>query len=496
MNDIRKLAGQTVVYGFGTVVPRFLNYALLTPFYTYIFNREQYGIVTELYAWMVLALVILTYGMETTYFRFAGKKAPADKVYGTALVSLFATSALFIIAVSLFISPVSSFLGYKEHPEYIMMFAWIVAIDAFSAIPFAWLRANNRAVIFSILKIINVAVTIGAVFFFLEAAPKIAARGSDWILRFYKPGIDVGYVFVANLTGSIITLLLLIPWFLRVRPSFDRSLLARMLSYSWPLLVGGIAGSMNEVLDKILLRRLIGGTEGLETVGLYGAGYKVGVLMSLFIQMYRFAAEPFFFEKAGHHDARKTYAVTMKYFVITALILFLVINLYIEALQVIIGPVFRESLIVVPVISMGYLLLGIFINQSIWYKVDDKTIYGAWITLLGAAVTIAVNVVFVPHFGYIAAAWAHVACYMTMVAVSYIVGQKLYPVDYEVKRIASYILLALTLFAVARLLEGNNRILNIVIDTALLFVFFAAIQKKERFFTLLFNIRHENKDSK
>jgi O-antigen/teichoic acid export membrane protein len=269
-----------------------------------------------------------------------------------------------------------------------------------------------------------------------------------------------------------------------------------MLSYSWPLLVGGIAGSMNEVLDKILLRRLIGGAEGLETVGLYGAGYKVGVLMSLFIQMYRFAAEPFFFEKAGHQDAKKTYAVTMKYFVITALILFLVINLYIEALQVIIGPVFRESLVVVPVISMGYLLLGIFINQSIWYKVDDKTIYGAWITLLGAAVTIAVNVIFVPGFGYIAAAWAHVACYMTMVAVSYVVGQKLYPIDYEIKRIVSYIALAVTLYIVARVLEGDNRVLNIALDTGLLFVFFAAVQKKDRFFTLLFKIRHENKDSK
>ena len=496
MNDIRKLAGQTVVYGFGTVVPRFLNYALLTPFYTYIFSREQYGIVTELYAWMVLALVILTYGMETTYFRFAGKKAPAETVYGTALVSLFATSAFFLIAVSLFITPVSAFLGYGKHPEYIKMFAWIVAIDAFSAIPFAWLRANNRAAIFSVLKIINVVVTIGSVFFFLQTAPKIAAGGSEWILRFYKPGFDVGYVFVANLIGSVVTLLLLVPFFLRIRPSFDGRLLGRMLSYSWPLLVGGIAGSMNEVLDKILLRRLIGGAEGLETVGLYGAGYKVGVLMSLFIQMYRFAAEPFFFEKAGRHDARETYAVTMKYFVITALILFLVINLYIEALQVIIGPVFRESLVVVPVISMGYLLLGIFINQSIWYKVDDKTIYGAWITLLGAAVTIAVNVIFVPRFGYIAAAWAHVACYMTMVAVSYLVGQKLYPIDYEIKRITSYIALAVTLYVVARVLEGDNRVLNITLDTGLLFVFFAAVQKKDRFFTLLFKIRHENTDSK
>lgn len=496
MNEIRKLAGQTVVYGFGTVVPRFLNYALLTPFYTYLFNREEYGVVTELYAWMVLALVVLTYGMETTYFRFSGKKAPAETVYSTAMVSLFATSAFFIIAASLFITPISSFLGYAEHPEYIIMFAWIVAIDAFSAIPFAWLRANNKAVTFSILKIVNVAVTIGAVFFFLKSAPQIADAGKGWIFRIYNPDFKVGYVFAANLAGSVVTLIMLFPFVFRIKPSFDRKLLGKMLFYSWPLLVGGIAGSMNEVLDKILLRRLIGGAEGLETVGLYGAGYKVGVLMSLFIQMYRFAAEPFFFEKAGHHDAKEAYAVTMKYFVITALILFLVINLYIEALQVIIGPVFRESLIVVPVISMGYLLLGIFINQSIWYKVDDKTIYGAWITLLGAAVTVGVNVIFVPRFGYMAAAWAHVACYMTMVIVSYIVGQKLYPVKYEVRRILMYILLAILLVVISRIAEGERRGINIMIDTSLLFVFFAVLQIKEKFLTLLMKSKNENQNSK
>jgi O-antigen/teichoic acid export membrane protein len=486
MNDIRKLAGQTVIYGFGTVVPRFLNYALLTPFYTRVLGLEQYGIVTELYAWMVLALVILTYGMETTYFRYAGKKAPAEKVYGTALISLFSTSLFFILAVSLFITPVSEFFGYGHHPEYIRMFAWIVAIDAFSAIPFAWLRNNNRAATFSIMKIINVAVTMITVFFFLKVAPALAEKGSTWIHKIYQADFQVGYVFVANLAGSALTLICLLPFILRIKPVFDRRLMAKMLSYSWPLLVGGIAGSLNEVLDKILLRRLIGGAEGLATVGLYGAGYKVGVLMSLFIQMYRFAAEPFFFEKAGNKDAKETYAVTMKFFVITALILFLVINLYIEALQIIIGPMFRESLIVVPIISMGYLLLGIFINQSIWYKVDDKTIYGAWITIIGTVVTVIVNVAFVPAYGYIAAAWAHVGCYLSMVLVSYMVGQKLYPIKYETGKILGYIALAVVLLAASKLLDGENKIVNIVVDTLLLMIFFAVAEIKDKFFTLLF----------
>lgn len=486
MNDIRKLAGQTVIYGFGTVVPRFLNYALLTPFYTYILGREQYGVITELYAWMVLALVILTYGMETTYFRFSGTKAPADVVYGTSMISLFSSSVFFIVAVSLFIDPISGFLGYEGHPEYIRMFAWIVAIDAFSAIPFAWLRNNNRAVIFSVLKIINVTVTIITVLFFLKAAPALADKGHSWIYRIYNPDYQVGYVFAANLAGSAITLVCLLPFILRIRPVFDKRLLARMLTYSWPLLIGGLAGSLNEVLDKILLRRLIGGAEGLATVGLYGAGYKVGVLMSLFIQMYRFAAEPFFFEKAGSKDAKETYAVTMKYFVITALILFLGINLYIEALQIIIGPVFRESLVVVPVISMAYLLLGIFINQSIWYKVDDKTIYGALITIAGAVVTVTVNVVFVPSYGYIAAAWAHIACYLSMVLISYAVGQRFYPIKYETGKIMMYIILAVGLIVASRLLSGSHKILNITVDTLLIMIFFAVAEIKDRYFSLLF----------
>ena len=278
----------------------------------------------------------------------------------------------------------------------------------------------------------------------------------------------------------------LLPFIVRIKPAFDGRLLKKMLAYTWPLLIGGMAGSLNEVLDKILLRRLIGGNEGLATVGLYGAGFKVGVLMSLFIQMYRFAAEPFFFEKAGRGDAKETYAVTMKYFVITGLILFLGINLYIEALQIIIGPVFRESLIVVPIISMAYLLLGIFINQSIWYKVDDKTIYGAWITILGAAVTIAVNLLFVPVYGYIAAAWAHVACYLSMVVVSYFIGQKYYPIKYETGKIFLYILLSVVLVVASDLLAGDNKMLNIGVDTALLFIFFAVIETKDKFFTLLF----------
>lgn len=487
MNDIRKLAGQTVIYGFGTIVPRFLNYAVLTPFYTYIFKKGEYGVVTELYAWMVLAMIILTYGMETAYFRFIKKEGNPEKVYSTSMISLFITSVTFLLLANIFIEPVSAFFNYSNNPEYIKMFSWIVAIDAFSAIPFAYLRGKNRPIIFSAIKIANVVVTISCVFFFLKIAPSILDRGGEWVLKIYNPDFGVGYVFLSNLIGSAFTLVCLFPFIWKIRPSFDRSLLKRMLNYSWPLLIGGFAGSFNDVLDKILLRRMIGGSEGLDTVGEYGAGYKIGVLMSLFIQMYRFAAEPFFFERAGSKDAKKTYAVTMKYFVIIALIIYLIINLYIEAAQVIIGPLFRQSLYVVPIISMGYFLFGIFVNQSIWYKIEDKTIYGVYLTLLGAAITVIINVLFIPKYGYSASAWAHIACYLAMVIASFIIGQKHYPINYDIKGIFIYTGLAIVLVLMSKIVATQMDWLNIIFDTLLLALFIFVANKRDKIFSIFLN---------
>lgn len=480
MNDIRKLAHQTAIYGAGTIVPRVLNYAVLTLFYTYIFSTKEYGVVTELYAWMVLAMIILTYGMETAYFRFVNKEKDPDAVFSTSLYSLFFTSATFLILVTVFIKPVSAFLNYSNNPEYIKMFAWIVAIDAFSAIPFAYLRSHNRPIVFSVLKIINVAVTIVVVYFFLKIAPEILKGGGNWVLKVYNPDFGVGYVFLSNLIGSAVTLVFLTPFIIKIKPVFSKGLLYRMLSYSWPLLVGGLAGSFNDVLDKIILRRMIGGDAGLSTVGVYGAGYKVAVLMAIFIQMYRFAAEPFFFERAERKDAKETYSVTMKYFVIVSLMLYLVINLYIDAAQVIIGPKFRESLSIVPIVSMGYFLFGIFINQSIWYKIKDKTIYGVYLTLIGVAITVSVNVVFIPRFGYVASAWAHIACYLAMVIVSFMIGKKHYPVKYDIKGMILYTSLAIILVAVSKLLKMENVFMNIMLNTALLGIFVFVANKKDK----------------
>ena len=338
MKEVRKLAGQTVIYGMGTIVPRFLHYAVLTPFYTRIFTQtSDYGIVTELYAWMVLLLVILTYGMETGFFRFVQKKEEAEKVYSTALISLFITSVLFVVLVNIFIIPVSALMNYSNNHDYIRMFAGILAIDAFTAIPFAKLRKENRPVLFSTIKLINVFITVGLVIFLLKIAPGIYDRSHGWFRTVYNPDYKVGYIFVANLISSLATLLMITPFIFNIKFVFDTALWKRMIIYSFPLLLAGVSGSINDALDKVLLRRMIGGEEGLTIVGKYGAAYKIAILMALFIQMFRFAAEPFFFERARHADAKETYAFVMKYFVIIMLIVFLGINLYISGIQYIIG---------------------------------------------------------------------------------------------------------------------------------------------------------------
>jgi O-antigen/teichoic acid export membrane protein len=436
-----------------------------------------------LYAWMVIAMILLTYGMETAYFRFANKEKDPEKVYSTSLISLFITSITFVVIVFSFIGPVSSFFNYHNHPEYIKLFALIVAIDAFSAIPFAYLRSKKKPLLFSVIKVLNVLISLGLAYFFLKFAPVILKHGGTWILKIYNPHFKVGYVFLSNLIGSAFTLILLVPFILKVKPSFDKELLRKMLIYSWPLLVGGLAGCLNDVLDKILLRRMLG-AQGLTTVGVYGAGYKVAILMSLFIQMYRFAAEPFFFERAGHKDRKDTYVLTMKHFVIAMVILYLGINLYMDFVQVLIGRIYRESLVIVPIVSMAYLMFGIFINQSIWYKIEDKTIIGVYLTLLGAAVTVILNVLFIPEFGYMASAWATFASYFTMVIASFWIGQKHYPVNYDIRGMILYIGLAVIMVLIAKYLHSGSVLLNTVLGTALLLLFIFIANKRDKFISV------------
>ena len=497
MKEVRKLAGQTVIYGLGTIIPRFLHYAVLTPFYTRIFiDTSDYGIVTELYAWMVLLLVVLTYGMETGFFRFVQNTEDADKVYSTSMFSLLITSVLFVILINIFIEPVSAVMNYPHNHDYIRMFAGIVAIDAFTAIPFARLRKENRPLLFSAIKLVNVFFTMGLIIFLLKIAPGIYERSDGWFRKIYNPDYKVGYIFVANLISSGLTLLMLIPLIVKVKYVFDVSLWKRMILYSFPLLLAGVSGSINDVFDKILLRRMLGEEEGLAIVGKYGAAYKIGVLMALFIQMFRFAAEPFFFERAKHSDAKDTYAFVMKYFIIIMLLVFLGINLYISGFQFIVGKLYREALIVVPIISMGYLLYGIYINHSIWYKLNDLTRYAVYITLIGAAVTILINVIFIPVFGYMASAWAHIASYGSMIILSFIFAEKHYKVHYGMIRLLPYFIMAIGMVMFSTFFNYPGLIAELSINTVLIILFIMYAQYKDKVITIFLGKEiNENKNS-
>ncbi len=481
MKEVRKLAGQTLIYGLGTIIPRFLHYAVMTPFYTRIFYNElgQYGVITELYAWMAILMVILTYGMETGFFRFSQKSEDYESVYSTSLISLFVTSLLFVTMVNLFIGPVSALMNYENNHDYIRMFAGIVAIDAFSAIPFARLRKENRPGIFSTLKIINVMITIGLVVFLLKIAPGIWEKSTGWFRHAYNPDYKVGYIFLANLISSSFTLLMLTPFIIRVRLRFDMGLWYRMITYSFPLLLAGLSGIVNDALDKVILRRMIGGEEGLEILGKYGAGYKIGVLMAIFIQMFRFAAEPFFFEKAKHEDARKTYSDVMKYFIIIMLAMFLFINLYISGFKYIIAFTYREAIVVVPIISMAYLLYGIYVNHSIWYKLNDMTIYAVYITFAGALITVLINVLLIPFYGYMASAWAHIASYGSMIILSFIFAEKRYKVDYNMKQFIPYFLMAAAMVIFGKYFKYPGIVAELIINTVLMLIFIGYAQYKD-----------------
>lgn len=458
MNPLKKLAGQTLVYGMGTIVPRLLNYFLLTPFYTRVFIQSEYGIFTELYAYMAFLLVLLTYGMETTYFRFAEKEADPKRVFAASLFSVFTSSLLFFLVVLAFAQPIAGAMKYADHKEYIILFCLIVALDAFTAIPFAHLRQKNKAVRFSVIKVVNVLVNIVLNFFFLWLAPRMLAHNPDsWVTIVYDPSVGVGYAFIANLISSVITLILLIPDIFSVKLKIDWDILRRMLVYTFPLLIVGLAGMVNEVADKIIFKYLLivpAGVEDAKTyavgqLGIYGAVYKLSVLMTLFIQMFRYAAEPFFFAQVKEKNARQVYADVMKYFILFGLFLFLGVTLFIDVVKYFIGPRYWEGLYVLPIVLLANLLLGITYNLSIWYKLNDMTRFGAYIGLSGAVVTIIMNILLVPHYSYLGAAWGHLSAYVVMVILSFLWGQKYYRIKYQTGRIGFYTLVSLMLFLIS-----------------------------------------------
>lgn len=477
------MAKDTAIYGTSSIVGRFLNW-LLVPLYTYkLASTADYGEVVQLYAWMAILLVILTYGLETGFFRFANdssEKNPAS-VYSTCLFSLVATTSLFLLLVFGFLSPISRFMGFAEHPEYIAMLALIIGIDAFCSLPFAHLRYQKRPFRFAGIKFGLIAVNIGFNLFFLLLCPWIHARWPGSISWFYLPDYGVGYILVSNLIMCGVQLILLFPEIFRIRWTFRADLLRRILRYSFPLLILGVAGVMNQSLDKILLEQLM----GKEVAGIYGANYKIAVVMAMFIQAFRYAYEPFIFDKNKGEDKRTAYADAMKYFVILGLLIFLGVMFYLEIVAHFIGSAYRVGLAVVPVILLAELFMGIFFNLSVWYKVTDRTHWGTWFSLIGLAITLAVNLTLIPVYGYMASAWAAFSCYFVMMAASWLVGRKRYPIPYDLKSMGGYFLLAAILFAAATLIPIENTWLRLGFRTILIGLYIARFAYKEEIRSLL-----------
>lgn len=482
LNPLKQLAGQTAVYGLGTIVPRLLNFLLLTPFYTRVFVPGEYGIFTELYSYVAFLMVLLTYGMETAYFRFVENAKNKEKVYTTALTSLFATSTLFIILVILFAQQIADIIRYSANVEYIVYFALIIGIEAFTSIPFARLRQQQKPGRFAFIKIVNVVINISLNFFFLWICPVLLKNNPDSVVGLvYSEQIGVGYAFISNLAATVVTLILLIPDIFKTRIQFDVSLLRSMLTYSLPLLIVGLAGMVNEVSDKIFLKYLWPDADtALEQVGIYGACFRLAVLMTLFTQMFRYAAEPFFFAQAKEKNSKTVYADVMKYFIVFGLIIFLVVMLYIDIFKYFIGSNFHKGLFIVPIVLFANLLLGIFYNLSVWYKLTNLTRFGALIAIIGAIITILLNIILIPKIGYLGSAWAHFACYFVMVVISFFWGRRYFPVNYDLKRIFLYITLALVLFTASNYIKPEGAAIQLSLNTVLLIIFLATVYKFEK----------------
>ena len=456
------LAKETAIYGVSSIVGKFLNW-MLVPLYTYVLQQQSdYGIVTNLYAWTALLLVILTYGMETGFFRFVNKEGEDPRaVYSTSLIALFTTSLLFAVVCIVWQAPIASALGYPTHSEFIALLGTTVAIDAFASIPFAYLRYKKHPLQFAGLKLLFVFLNIALNIFFLVICPKI----QDWamISSWYNPNYGVGYVFVANILATAIQTLFLLPAMaegLKGSVVFDWDLLKHMLKYSLPLLVLGVCGIMNQTLDRILFPFFYAGADAQAQLGIYGACFKVAMVMMMFTQAFRYAYEPFVFAKHKDKQSVAAYADAMKYYIIFSYMILLGMIFYLDLLKFIIAPSYWEGLKVVPIVLWTYIFQGVYFNLSFWYKLTDKTQWGAYFSIIGVVITFGLQVLFVPKIGYMASALSSTICYLVIMLLSYFVGRKHLEIPYDLRRIGIYTLVVLTLlagyYALARLLPLND----------------------------------------
>jgi O-antigen/teichoic acid export membrane protein len=487
VHPLKRLAGDTAIYGFSTIVARLINY-LLVAYHTRILDRAQYGLFTEFYGYVTFLLVLLTYGMETGFFRFSSRNDQRpDAVFSTAIVSLLTTSGLFFVVVWGNISGISSWMGYPENQAYVLQIAGVVALDAFTAIPFARLRFLHKAKVFALFKLLNVVFYVFISIVFFTFLPGYFEHNPDsFLLRGFSNKVDVGYIFAANLLSSSLSLLLLLPTIFGIKFSFSMPLLKKMLVYSLPLLIAGLPGIANDYLDRVLFKHLYSDSStAMQELGVYGANAKLAVLMVLFVQMFRYAAEPFFFSHAGknvNNVTRIMFADVTKYFVLFAMFIFLFVMLYVDLFAYFMGKDFRSGIGVVPIMLFANVLLGVSFNLSMWYKLSEKTRYAVYITASGMIVTVLVNVFFIPLYGYYAAAWAHFFSYLVMAVLSYILGQKFYPIPYNLKTIGLYMALGLGIYAIFVLANSYFDFspgLKFLVGTAFLFIYLLVAYKRD-----------------
>ena len=462
MNPLKKLASQTAIYGLSSVIGRLLNY-LLVPLYTRYFLPEEYAVVIEMYAYVAFLVIVLTYGLETAFFRFSKKENDGKVVYSTALISLIISSVIFVLLMFVGSSSIANYLGYGIEPRFIQWFAIIVGLDAISSISFAKLREEEKAVRFDTIKLFSIFINIGLNLYFIM-----------------HKGFGIEYIFISNLISSIFTILCLVPEMAKVKFTFDKILWKKMMIYALPLLIAGLAGTTNETVDRILLKHLLPNPETAPyELGLYGAFYKLSVIMILFIQTFRFAAEPFFFAQHKQKEDRKIYADVMKYFTIVTIVIFLAVTIFYDFVIDFLGTAYHDErgFLTVSILLLANLFLGIFFNLSIWYKLTEKTIFGAYLAIFGAIITLALNFILIPKIGFVGSAWATLICYLSMTVVSYFIGQKHFPIPYQVGRISAYLFSMLGIYFLV-----YNHYFNLGINSLLLlgFIIFVYLLEKPK----------------
>ncbi|WP_231458880.1 MULTISPECIES: lipopolysaccharide biosynthesis protein [unclassified Pedobacter] len=484
MSVYKKFVGQTMVYGLSTVFSRLFNF-ILTPIYTSVYKKGVYGIFTNMYANASLINAILAFGMESTYFRYLNKfEDKKQEVYNNSFLCIAFISTLFLITGLIFSNPIATYLAAKasevsDYKQYVGFFLWILFIDAICVIPFAKLRADGRPFKYSVVKFLNIGCFVGFNLIFIFVLPAIIKHnwiGASWLQSWYRHQW-IGYVFVSNLIASLATLFALLPEFLKIQLKFDKSLFSNMFSYSWPILIANLSFIVNENLDKIVLKDLLPADIANEEVGIYGAVCKIAIFLSIFITAFRLGAEPFFFSHAKNKNAKETYATILQYFVIALAILFVALIANIELLKYFIrNEEYWVGLPAVPYLLMGYVFLGIYMNLSIWYRLSDQTRFGLYISVIGAIITIVLNVVLIPRFSYMGSAWVSMAAYAIMTIISYILGQKHYPIPYNLKKILAYLIVSTIIVFTSFFVFDKN----IYIGNAMLIAFIAGIAYFEK----------------